>query len=127
VQLREMRASIDDLRSDVAALRRAVLEWPELERMANDVSALRAASNDVLEILARVPASPSPATPAASVDVDALQEELADLRTEMVALRRRISLRAEGTTLGPEELSAIAEAVTERLLRSFRPAQQMPG
>lgn len=52
-----------------------------------------------------------------------LVQELAELRGEMVALRHRIALRAAATgpTLGPEELDAIAEVVTQRLLQDIRP------
>src|SRR5690606_31238835 len=39
--LRQLKTGLDELRQDVLALRRAVLEWPALEQVANDVAAIR--------------------------------------------------------------------------------------
>jgi hypothetical protein len=127
VEMRQLRAAIDELRSDVVGLRRAVLEWPELERVSADITALRA---DMTELLAQRP-SAAPATgPAPKLQLqqlaplmeeisairgalgsrpaggsrdggasDEVLEELAGLRTEMKALRRRITLRAPADEL----------------------------
>ena len=246
VQLRQMRGSIDDLRSDVAGLRRAVLEWPELERMGSDLSALRSAASDIQQSIGAVRAPElsrgeirlaleeqvAPALDELRIGVHELQagwseddatdaiqrlvapvleelragvtaladvawrpadaggaavrdavehrmaplleelsiglaevqrsianpppqaveglaglqtqmrelrsavekrpplaelaplvRELGELRSEMVSLRRRIALRASasGSALGPQELDAIAEVVTARLLQVIRP------
>jgi hypothetical protein len=129
VQLRQMRSSIDDLRSDVANLRRAVLEWPELERMAGDVSALRSANAEVLEAVKRPAVAAAPKKGSAAdarpepVDLTGIEDALAEMRAEVVALRRRVTLRVgEGGKLSPEELDAIAEVVTAKLLERIRPA-----
>jgi hypothetical protein len=126
VEMRQLRAAIDELRSDVVGLRRAVLEWPELERVSADISALRA---DMTELLAQGPpatgggtgAPPKlqlqqlaplmeeissirgalesrPAGGGAGVS-DEVLEELAGLRAEVKALRRRITLRAPSEEL----------------------------
>ena len=173
VQLRQMRSSIDELRSDVAGLRRAVLEWPELERVSSDLSALRAATAELQEQVARppsaegtpavdwsaqladlaagiealgqrftdLPAPPTVADLAAAVRVELegrpveepprpdlaalapLVEELVELRNEMEALRRRIALRAasRGSSLGPQDLDAIADAVQARIASAAPP------
>ena len=45
-----------------------------------------------------------------------MSEDLVEaLRKELVALRRRIKLRAEGEILSTEQLEVIAEAVARRL------------
>jgi hypothetical protein len=41
VQVRQLRATIDELHADVIGLRRAVLEWPELDQLSQDVTAVR--------------------------------------------------------------------------------------
>jgi hypothetical protein len=52
---------------------------------------------------------------------DELAHDLAELRTELVSLRRRISLRAPGSAITPEDLDVIADAVAKRLKQSLRP------
>lgn len=52
-----------------------------------------------------------PSAPAAGSDDDGLD----GIRKELVALRRRIKLKAEGEALAPAEIEAIAEAVARRL------------
>ncbi len=92
VELRQLRGAVDELRSDVAGLRRTIAE-------------------------------PSGREHAAAPELEDLAQELSELRAEMVSLRRRMSLKASGSgTLTPEELAAIAEVVTERLLQAIRPA-----
>ena len=123
VEMRQLRAAIDELRTDVVGLRRAVLEWPELERVSAEITALRA---DMSELLAqRSTSDASSSGPAPKLQLqqlaplmeeisairgalesrpavrsrgagasDEVLEELAGLRNEMKALRRRITLRA---------------------------------
>lgn len=84
VPIRQMRTSLEELRADVAALRRVGL--PEV-----DADALAAGGR--------------------------VAEELAALRNEIAALRRRISLRAvaESPGLSDEQLHLLAELVAERM------------
>jgi chromosome segregation ATPase len=122
VEMRQLRAAIDELRSDVVGLRRAVLEWPELERVSAEITALRA---DMTELLAQRSTPDASSGPAPKLQLqqlaplmeeisairgalesrpavrsrgagasDEVLEELAGLRNEMKALRRRITLRA---------------------------------
>ena len=98
VQLRQLRSTVDDLRSDVAGLRRAVLEWPELERVSSDLAALR---SDVGELLGRMIASEPDEGSSSQLDgilstlrerpslptLAPVLEELAALRTEMSEVR----------------------------------------
>lgn len=108
VQLRQLRSAIDELRSDVAGLRRVVLEWPELERVSADITALRADMADIIRRLADSAQLSGPAAPLGSLaplveeiaalrgDLPSLEpvaDELAGLRGEVAALRRRIALR----------------------------------
>ena len=46
-QLRDLRATIDELREDVAALRQAVTEPPELEQVSREIAGLRAEVTDL--------------------------------------------------------------------------------
>ena len=90
--------------------------------------------DDLAELPGRIevpsPPAPEPATPQyAGVDpdvIDLLREEiraagavpddlLDQLRKELVALRRRIKLRAEGEIFSDDQLDLIAEAVARRL------------
>ena len=125
VEMRQLRAAIDELRSDVVGLRRAVLEWPELERVSADITALRA---DMTELLAQGPPPTGGAAAPAKLQLqqlaplmeeisairgalesrpagggssasDEVLEELAGLRSEVKALRRRITLRAPAEEL----------------------------
>jgi len=125
VEMRQLRAAIDELRSDVVGLRRAVLEWPELERVSADITSLRA---DMTDLLAQgPPAAGDTGTPpklqlqqlaplmeeisairgalesrpvgGGSGGSDEVVEELAGLRSEVKALRRRITLRAPAEDL----------------------------
>lgn len=107
VEMRQLRSGLDDLRSDVAGLRRAVIDWPELERVSSEITALRA---DFSELFRRgdVPATPEGLASLAAA-VERLREEVAanvglptlapvlseigELRREVTSLRRRIALR----------------------------------
>jgi hypothetical protein len=86
VQLRQLRSSIDELRNEVAGLKRTVLDWPELEHVSSDISALRSATSE--------------------------------LHAEMIHLRRRIALRAQGAGASADEAVAerVADAVFDRLV-----------
>ena len=110
VQLRQMRSSIDELRSDVAGLRRAVLEWPELERVSTDLSALRAATSELQEQVARLPVGLPAADPAG------VPEELA---AQLEALDRAVA--AIPAPPAPTEIAAVVRAELEA-----RPAPEVP-
>jgi hypothetical protein len=95
VQLRQLRTSLDELRADVAGLRRAVLESPE-------------------------PGPGGPGAPGTAAAQGAAAEQLALLREEVVSLRRRIALRgraepAEPAPLTDDDVDRIAAAVAARL------------
>lgn len=117
VQLRQLRSSIDELRSDVAGLRRAVLEWPELERVSADITALRADMADIVRRLADSAQLSGSAAPPASLvplveeiaalrgdfsSLEPVADELAGLRGEVAALRRRIALRVGEGSEAPD-------------------------
>jgi chromosome segregation ATPase len=108
VQLRQLRASVDAVRSDVAGLRRAIHEWPELEQVSSDISAIRA------ELAS---AEPRAAAAAAGGDgLAGLAAEVAAVRAEVAALRRRIPLRADaGPSIDDELVQRIAAAVAAHL------------
>ncbi len=123
VQLRQLRATIDELRGDVTGLRRAVLEWPELEQVSSDVAGLRSDMSALLE------ASRDAAAPDEGVSLGALAplvEEVAALRGELASLRRRIALRVEGTApVGDAQLELLADQVAERM--AVRPPKAAAG
>ncbi len=135
-----LRASVEDPRDpaelsrlvqEVAALRASV-EDPrdpaELSRLVQEVAALRASVEDprdpaelsrlVQEVAALRASVEDPREPA---ELAALIGELGELRDELVALRRRVALRAEGSSvaLGAEQIHEIAVAVSSVL--SARP------
>jgi hypothetical protein len=115
VQLRQLRATLDELRSDVTGLRRAVIEWPELEQVSSDIAGLR---SDMTEVIQAVrggdPAAPSIAA------LGPLVEELAELRGEVTSLRRRITLRGGSSAppLDEEQLARLADQVADRIAAS---------
>lgn len=102
VQLRQLRASVDELRGDVAGLRRAVLEWPELAQVSSELAGLRA---DVSDLLGR----PAPEPPAAPLELPAeLSSQLAALRAEVAALARRPEPRPAPAEVPAAVLDALA-------------------
>lgn len=163
VQLRQLRASFDELRAEVAALRRVVVEWPALDQLSSDVAAVR---SHLIDIQANPPAvldqlssdvagvrsqlldmqENPPAPPVDGVartmledlqssvarlgsaqgstvaglaplvqELGALRGDMAKVGEEVVALRRRITLRAEpASVLDEAQIEQIADAVLTR-------------
>jgi hypothetical protein len=140
VQLRQLRATLDELRSDVVGLRRAVLEWPELEQVSADIAAVRgdlsflfestadgaaaAAPSELLGELQNVVASLSDEVTRLGTDqpqvgaLAPLLEEVASLRSELTQIRRRMVLRA--TPIDDEQLERIVDAVAGRVVDELR-------
>jgi hypothetical protein len=114
VQLRQVRASMEELRSEMVSLRRVVLEGPDLEQLTTEVGALR---SQLVDLVASSPSSPRAAGEVTADAVAPLAEELAALRAEMVSLRRRIALRGQGGDAGTddERLERIVGSVIRRL------------
>lgn len=115
VQLRQLRATLDELRSDVTGLRRAVIEWPELEQVSSDIAGLR---SDMTEVVQAVRGADAAAPSIAALGP--LVEELAELRGEVTSLRRRITLRGEGSApvLDEGQLARLADQVADRIAAS---------
>ena len=122
VQLRQLRATIDELRGDVSGLRRAVIEWPELEQVSSDIAGLRSDMSAVLEA-AR---SSAPGESLSLAALAPLVEEIAELRGEVTALRRRITLRGEGAALAVDDaqLDRLADQIAERMSSSSKPRRR---
>jgi hypothetical protein len=116
LQLRQLRAAVDELRGDVTGLRRAVLEWPELEQVSSDIVGLRSDMSSLVESSGATALAP-------------LVEEVALLRAEMTALRRRVGLRAEGAGSGLDDvqLEELAEAVADRVAAQLRASGARSG
>lgn len=112
VQLRQLRATIDELRGDVSGLRRAVLEWPELEQVSSDIAGLRSDMSTILEAL-RTGGAPAIDLPVLAP----LVAEVAALRSEVAGLRRRIALRADVAQGGIDEagLERLTAQVADRI------------
>ena len=136
VQLRQLHTGLDELRSDLAGLRRAVLEVPELQRLTEEVTAVRGD----LSLLFDVAGDGEDHTPTGvlgeledvvgrlSAEVGRLGEgsgskELAFLVDEVAAVRSEVAALAKRprTTvrLEPDQLRLIADAVTSRLLEEL--------
>lgn len=116
--LRQIRTSIHELRSEVVALRHAILESPVLARLGDDVAALR---DDLAALTGGEVVIPAPGAPGVPV---AVADELEALRMELASLRRRIALRAsteEPDVLNDAAINRISEAVAARL-RAAMPA-----
>jgi hypothetical protein len=136
VQMRQLRQGLDELRSDVSGLRRAVLEWPELEHVANDIASMRSdltylfettqgggpgqAPNELLGELRAVVAQLEERAADASLDhpqlavLAPLVEEVASVRSELTSIRRRMVLRS--SPLDEEQLEQIVAAVAARVV-----------
>ena len=134
VQMRQLRATLDDVRADLTGLRRAVLEWPELEQVTADISAMRGDLTFLFESLGADGAGQAPSallSELQSVVADlaeasgggggALQlstlapllEEVTSLRSEMTEIRRRLTL---GTApIDDEQLEWIVSSVADRV------------
>ncbi len=132
VQLRSMRSALDDLRSDVAGLRRAVIEWPELERVSADITALRADMSEVASRLSVPPAesgdqlaavvdevrrlsttlSGLPLAPAPDPRIDAVTSDLSALRRELAALGHAVTDGLRSAQPGPS-VTLLAPLVEE--------------
>jgi hypothetical protein len=144
VQVRQLRATLDELHAEVVGLRRAVLEWPELEQLSQEVSAVRGdlaflfdsageggaqAPSELLGELQAVVgrlagesarlAEASPATP----DDGPLLEEVAALRAELAEVRRRV---ARPAPLDGEQLEWLVGAVADRVAARLRQVRDGP-
>jgi hypothetical protein len=92
-----------------------------IEALRADIVGLRDAISALHDEVAALGDSVVDASPAApSAGSDELDRGLAELREEIVSLRRRISLRASGSAITPEHLEEIADAVAKRLKQSLR-------
>ena len=145
VELRQVRAAIDELRGEVLALRRVVIEWPELEQLATDIRAVRSLTVELYEKAAAGTAGLDPAAVerlAASLDsagasgrpplgslgpvvqeiaamreeVGTVQEGLDSLHEELVSIRRRIALRGQRSE-GPDDDAQLTRVVEAVLAR----------
>lgn len=110
VQLRQVRAALDGLRGDVAGLRSAVLEWPELEQLGDDVRVIRAALTGVTAADRPLPPDIDDGDGLATVESRQELAELAALMREQV--RAADQSTAEVRLLRTElvELQALVQA-----------------
>ena len=130
---------MDEVREDLLALRRAVLEWPALEQVATDVAAIR---GDLAFLFERSEDGSGAAPPSVVLGelrevVDRLAEEVQHLgeqakvgglgplveevgavRDEMVTIRRRLVLRS--SPIDDEQLERIVSAVAARVVEELR-------
>jgi hypothetical protein len=140
VQLRQLRATVDELRGDVTGLRRAVLEWPELEQVSADVAAMRSDLSFLFEtsdgsgpgqgptelltelqaVVARLSeeAARQQAVPDGGAALAPVLEEVAALRTELTTIRKRMGVRPAG--LEADQMEQLVEAVAQRVIDEMR-------
>jgi DNA-binding FrmR family transcriptional regulator len=88
VQMRHLRTTLEEVHGDVVGLRRAVLEWPELEQVAEDIAAVRGDLATLATDVARLPSGPSAqvAAPGPALDDEQL-ERIVDAVAERVAAK----------------------------------------
>jgi hypothetical protein len=150
IQLRQLQSSVDEVRSEVAGLRRAVLEWPELERVSDEVAAVRgdlsllfdtdgdgigagpsALLAELEEVVGRLAEEtgrlgPTGIAVGAGGDGDQvsfLVDEVSSIRTELVDIARRLP-RSPGDDA--KQLDRIADVVAERLLGQLDASGRRP-
>jgi hypothetical protein len=136
VQLRQLHTGLDELRADLGGLRRAVLEVPELQRLADEVTAVRgdlsllfdnagdggehtpsAVVGELEQVISRLSEEVGRMDErAGSPELTWLVDEVAAVRSEVgeLAKRSRATVR-----LDPDQLRLIADAVTKRLLQEL--------
>lgn len=129
----DIRTQLDELRATIAALPRPEETEPEDEEtevvvdFAPVTDMLEQVRDDIAHLLERSGAA-APSEVMLDPDVlDVLREDIRSsvgqvpeqlvesLRSELVALRRRIKVRAEADVLSDEQVEAIAKAVAKRL------------
>jgi hypothetical protein len=140
VQMRQLRATVDELRGDVSGLRRAVREWPELEHVSADVAAMRSDLSFLFEtsdgsgpgqgptelltelqaVVARLSeeAARQQAVPDGGAALAPVLEEVAALRTELTTIRKRMGVRPAG--LEADQMEQLVEAVAQRVIDEMR-------
>jgi hypothetical protein len=143
-QVRQLQVSLEEARAEVAALRRAVLEWPELERVSDEVSSMRGELSlllegaeeadhpaslvgelrDVLDQVAEQLGARRSSTDAGGADPLAwLVDEVASVRSDLAAAARRA---AAPVRLDPEQLEQLVEAVSARVLDDLEARNRRP-
>lgn len=138
-QLRQVQTTADEIRTELAALRRAVLEWPELEQVSNDIASVRGDLAFVFESAGDGPPGGPPSellvelrsTIGALSDeitrfgkelpqadsMAPLLEEVAAVRSELTQVRRRMQLR--NGPLDEEQLEQVVAAVAARVVEEL--------
>ena len=76
---RQVREAVDELRGDVSGLRRAVLEWPDLEQLRRQALVLRADVTALLE-------GPVGSGDVAEIRFEAVLQELGSLREQLLGV-----------------------------------------
>jgi ABC-type transporter Mla subunit MlaD len=132
VQLRQLHASLEEVRGDVEGLRRVVLEWPELDRLSDDVAAMRgdlsllfdpardsgdhapsAVLGELESTVERLAAGVGRIEEAGGArELSWLVDEVAAVRTDVHKLLKRVRPTVR---LDPEQIDLIADAVAARL------------
>jgi hypothetical protein len=134
LQIRQLQTSLDEVRAEVAGLRRAVLEWPELERVADEVSAVRgdlsflfdatsdgespgpsAVVTELREVVGRLTEGIAASAASESGQAAFLVDEVSSIRTQLGELARRMPAGLDDE----RQLDRLADAVAERLFEQL--------
>jgi septal ring factor EnvC (AmiA/AmiB activator) len=118
---------VDELREDVRDLRAVVIEWTDPQGLRDEIAALRTSVPEALgegaldDLRTEVTSLHQSIEERLAVGAMApLVEELGAVRTELAALRRRMSVRAKSEPLvSDEQLEALVQAVVDRLSSAF--------
>ena len=137
-QLRQVQTTVDEIRTELTALRRAVLEWPELEQVSSDIAAVRGdlayifesgeggasgPPSHVLDELQRATGTLSDEITRLGSELpqisalSAVLDEVSSVRNELTQVRRRMVLRSG--PLDEDQLEQIVAAVAARVVDSL--------
>jgi hypothetical protein len=127
VDLHQIRTSLVELRNDVSALRRAVRASSELQELSLSIAELRAEVAELLEakpleevradiasLRSEVELQGNPSLPLSVLEP--MLSEIGALRSDLVAMKRRVSLRAtQPGERAVDDAELIARRVAEHL------------
>lgn len=113
-----VREAMDELRGDFSGLRRAVLEWPDLEVARSEIVAMRADVSDLIEAFHQQRTSDDAAAPADAVV--AIADDIAGLRDQVRELASQVAVVEAREIPAPVPSGEVSTAAIEELRDEVR-------